>query len=133
MDNLARLDAGDHRILLSKGITETDFAVWRKAQLEDWGGGNHTMLTPEAIYRIPDEALAGLADDMFPNMPADARKLKECAPRPACSASCSEETDVAVIEPGVKDRAIMLANLQRGTWKGELSRRSSSSNRSRSR
>ena len=34
VDNLARLDAGDHRILLSKGITETDFAVWRKAQLD---------------------------------------------------------------------------------------------------
>lgn len=121
VDNLARLDAGDHRILLSKGITETDFAVWRKAQLEDWGGGNHTMLTPEAIYRIPDEALAGLADDMFPNMPADARVLKERAATRLLGVVL-EETDVAVIEPGVKDRAIMLANLQRGTWKGELSR-----------
>jgi len=120
-DGLARLDPADHRILLSKGISETDFAVWRKAQLEDWGGGNHTMLTPEAIYRIPDEALAGLADDMFPNMPADARVLKERAATRLLGVVL-EETDVAVIEPGVKERTLMMANLQRGTWKGELSR-----------
>lgn len=120
-DGLARLDPADHRILLSKGITETDFAVWRKAQLEDWGGGNHTMLTPESIYRIPDEALAGLADDMFPNMPVDARVLKERAATRLLGVVL-EETDVAVIEPGVKERTMMMANLQRGTWKGELTR-----------
>jgi hypothetical protein len=55
--SLGELDANDHRILLSKGITENDFAVWKKAQLEDWGGGNDTMLTPESIYRIPDETI----------------------------------------------------------------------------
>lgn len=111
-DSLARLDPADHRILLSKGITETDFAVWRKAQLEDWGDGNHTMLTPESIYRIPDEALAGLGD---------ARVLKERAATRLLGVVL-EETDVAVIEPGVKERTLMMANLQRGTWKGELTR-----------
>ncbi len=55
--SLGELDANDHRILLSKGLTENDFAVWKKAQLEDWGGGNDTMLTPESIYRIPDSAI----------------------------------------------------------------------------
>lgn len=54
---LADLDKADHRILLSKGIKETDFQVWKKAQLEDWGGGNDTMLTPESIYRIPDSEI----------------------------------------------------------------------------
>jgi hypothetical protein len=120
-DNLGKLDKADHRILLSKGITETEFAVWRKAALEDWGGGNSTMLTPESIYRIPDEALKGLADDLFPNMPVDARTLKERAATKLLGVVL-EETDVAVIEPGVKERALMLSNLQRGTWKGELSR-----------
>src|SRR3546814_1889995 len=38
--NLAALDKHDHRILLSKGITDTDFAVWKRAQAEDWGSGN---------------------------------------------------------------------------------------------
>lgn len=54
---LSDIDAADHRVLLSKGITDTDFQVWKKAQLEDWGGGNDTMLTPESIYRIPDAAI----------------------------------------------------------------------------
>ena len=120
-DSLAKLDKVDRRILASKGVTETDFAIWRKAQLEDWGGGNNTMLTPESIYRIPDEALAGLADDLFPNMPVDARTLKERAATRLLGAVL-EESDVAVIEPGVKERALMMANLQRGTWKGELAR-----------
>jgi hypothetical protein len=52
--DLAALDKADHRILLSKGVTETDFGLWKKAQLEDWGGRNDTMLTPESIYRVPD-------------------------------------------------------------------------------
>jgi hypothetical protein len=33
-----------------------------------------------------------------------------------------EETDMAVIEPGARERAMMGAGLQRGTWKGELTR-----------
>jgi len=52
--SLADLDKHDHRMLLSKGISEDDFQVWKKAEQEDWGGGNDTMLTPESIYRIPD-------------------------------------------------------------------------------
>lgn len=109
---LATLDAVDHRILLSKGITETDFAVWKAAELEDWGGGNKTMLTPESIYRIPDESLAPLGN---PKM------LKEQAATKLLGAIL-EETDVAVIEPGAKERAFTGAGIQRGTWKGELVR-----------
>lgn len=120
-DSLGKLDKADHRILLSKGITEAEFAVWRKAALEDWGNGNNTMLTPDAIYRIPDAELAGLADDLFPKMPVDAQTLKERAATRLLGVVL-EETDVAVIEPGVKERAMMMSNLQRGTWKGELAR-----------
>lgn len=54
---LKDLDAADHRILLAKGITDTNYAVWKAAQPEDWGGGNNTMLTPDAIYRVPDAEL----------------------------------------------------------------------------
>src|SRR3546814_6602097 len=59
--NLAAIAKHDPRILLSKGITDTDFAVSKRAPAEDWGSGNDTMLTPEAIYRIPDPALTPLA------------------------------------------------------------------------
>jgi hypothetical protein len=110
--NLAALDANDHRILLSKGITEIDFAVWKKAQLEDWGGGNNTMLTPESIYRVPDSALVALGDP---------KQLREQAATKLLGAVL-EETDVAVIEPGAKDRTITTGREARGTWKGELTR-----------
>jgi hypothetical protein len=52
----------DWRILKSKGITDTDWKVWRMAEVENWNGTNSTMLTPEAVARIPTEALerAGL-------------------------------------------------------------------------
>lgn len=116
-DGLGKLDKADHRILLSKGITDTDFAIWRKAKVEDWGDGNSTMLTPESIYRIPDAELTGLPGDMF----ANPQKLKEQAATKLLGVVL-EETDVAVIEPGVKERSLMMANLQRGTWKGELTR-----------
>lgn len=110
--NLAALDAADHRILLSKGITDTDFAVWKAATPEDWGNGNRTMLTPESIYRIPDASLAKLGDP---------RALKEQAVTKLLGAVL-DETDIAVIEPGAKERAMMGSGLQRGTWKGELTR-----------
>lgn len=110
--SLAKVDKGDHRILLSKGITDTDFKVWKLAQQEDWGGGNDSMLTPDSIYRIPDEQLAKLGDP---------RALKEQAATRLLGVVL-EETDVAVIEPGAKERALMMTGLQRGTWKGELTR-----------
>lgn len=111
-DSLAALDKSDYRVLLSKGITDTDFAVWKAADLEQWGATNPDMLTPESIYRIPDAKLAHLGDP---------RQLREEAATKLLG-TVLEETDVAVIEPGAVDRAHMQSNLQRGTWKGELSR-----------
>lgn len=109
---LSALDAVDHRILLAKGITETDFTVWKRAILEDWGGGNDAMLTPDAIYRIPDAQLADLGNPQQLREDAATRLLGVVL----------EETDVAVIEPGAKERAMMMSGLQRGTWKGEITR-----------
>jgi uncharacterized damage-inducible protein DinB len=56
-DSLAKLDPDDNRLLLSKGLTETDWKIWREAQLEDWGNGSDAVLTPESVYAIPDEAI----------------------------------------------------------------------------
>lgn len=109
--SLADLDKGDYRILLSKGITDTDWAVWRLAEPDDVGG-NHTMLTPDAIYRIPDDKLAALGNP---------QQLKEDAATRLLGATL-EEADVAVIEPGARERAMMSGRFQRGTWGGELAR-----------
>lgn len=116
VDSPSKLDAGDHRILLSKGVTEADWQVWRKAQAEDWGHGNDTMLTPESIARIPDSELVGIAGpEVTP------QQLRRGAITRLLGAVL-EETNMAVVEPGARERSMMYANLQRGTWKGELGR-----------
>ena len=109
---LDRLDPSDRRLLESKGVTPADFAVWKKAALEDWGGGNDTMLTPEAVYRIPDADLASLGN------PASLRR--EAALK--LLGTVNEEIDMAVIEPGARERSMLKMGLQRGTWKGEIMR-----------
>ena len=116
VDALAKLDEHDNRILLSKGITETDWQVWRLAEPEKWGG-NDTVLTPDAIYAIPDEKLAGLVGDAAD--PTAARTLKREAALKLIGA-VAEEVDLAVITPKAIEREWMGAGLQRGTLKGEL-------------
>lgn len=115
-DSPGQLDALDQRILLSKGITDADWQVWQRAEVEDWGNGNSTMLTPEAIYRIPDERLAGIGGPEV--TPQQLRR--DAATR--LLGAVLEETNMAVVEPGSRERAAMFSNLQRGTWKGELTR-----------
>jgi hypothetical protein len=109
---LADLSPDDHRILLSKGLTETDWQVWRKAMPEDWGNGHDTMLTAEAVYSIPDAKLAGMGDPVTLREQAATKLL----------AHVLEETNMAVIEPGAWERTLMHGGMQRGTLKGELTK-----------
>lgn len=110
--DLRSLDDNDFRILKSKGITEQDFSVWKLAQQEDWGNGNTTMLTPESIMRIPDAALQHIGPPERVRFEAMRRLL----------GSVSEEVDMAVITPGAREQVLTGGGLQRGTWKGELTR-----------
>lgn len=103
----AGIEAADKRLLESKGVTEAAFNVWKKAKLEDWGNGNDTMLTPESIYRISDPSVT-------PAMKREAA-LKLLG-------MVDEEVNVAVIEPGARERSMLKMGLQRGTWKGEIMR-----------
>jgi hypothetical protein len=114
-DSLAALDSADKRLLKARGITEADFKVWKAAEPEDWGNGNDTMLTPDAIYRLTDEQLRAIDPNENP------QALREKAATRLLGIVL-EETDVAVVEPGAVERAISGAGLQRGTWKGELTR-----------
>ena len=154
---LADLDPTDNRILLSKGITEADFQIWKLAELEKWGAGNG-VLTPESIMRIPEASLAPAIEarlaeltkeradkiaaidgmkalteeqraesiqqwaDIYTQQIAD---LPGQARRDAVLrllAVVQEETDMAVIQPGATDKALTGAGMERGTWKGELTR-----------
>ncbi|EHY7463978.1 hypothetical protein K4060_001657 [Salmonella enterica] len=110
--DLRSLDGGDFRILKSKGITEQDFSVWKLADQEDWGKGNNTMLTPESIMRIPDDAVKHLGAP---------ERVKFEAMRKLLGA-VTEEVDMAVITPGVREQVFTGSGIQRGTWKGELTR-----------
>jgi len=116
--NLHSIDANDYRSMLSKGITEENFQIWKRAIQEDWGNGNDTMLTPESIYRIPDADIAAVIGAT--DATAIARAREQSVTR--LLGMILEESDMAVIQPGVRERAIMGDNLQRGTWKGELTK-----------
>lgn len=110
--DLSSLDTGDFRILKSKGVTDQDFSVWKLADQEDWGKGNNTMLTPESIMRIPDDAVKHLGAPERVKFDAMRRLLGAVA----------EEVDMAVITPGAREQMVTGGGLQRGTWKGELVR-----------
>ncbi|WNK26142.1 hypothetical protein [Providencia hangzhouensis] len=105
---------GEHdlAIMKSKGITETDWTIWRLAEQEDWGNGNNTMLTPESTMHIPNERLIEFGNPERVKFEA-ARKLL---------GAVTEEVDMAVISPGARERMMIGAGLQRGDWKGELVR-----------
>lgn len=106
------IEFSDRRLLESKGVTPTDFEVWKKADLEDWGNGNDHMLTPDAIYKIPDYQLTKYGD------PATLRR--EAALK--LLGMVDEEINMAVVEPGAIERSMTKMGTQRGTWKGEITR-----------
>lgn len=108
------LDATDNRILLSKGVTKTDWAVWKLAKLESWRG-NETMLTPEAVRAIPDADLAKIATA---NNTTPARLRDQATTR--LLGSVLEEVDMAVITPGARTKMITQGSQARGTLGGEL-------------
>lgn len=101
---LKDIDASDYRILLSKGITESDWAIWKQAELETWGAGNG-VLTPESIMRVEGVDVAAKREAVL-------RLLGVVL----------EETDMAVIRPGATEKYFAGGGTERGTWKGELTR-----------
>lgn len=56
------LDARDQAYMESRGVTPEMWSVWQKAELAKGPNGNHSMLTPDGIYGISDEALRPLAE-----------------------------------------------------------------------
>jgi hypothetical protein len=71
VETLEALDPSDYRILLSKGLTDADWKIWRAAQPEAWRG-NDTVLTADAIMRVPDEHVAHAIEPTTQAMRAEA-------------------------------------------------------------
>lgn len=111
----------DMHMLQAFGITEGDWRLWKLARVEDFGHGNSTVLTPEAIARIPDADLkaAGLLAADAP--PEAAQALRQEGVVKFLGALHSESRN-AVLEPGWSDRAMMTGGLQRGNLRDELVR-----------
>jgi hypothetical protein len=114
VETLEALDPGDHRILLSKGLTDADWQIWRAAQPEAWRG-NDTVLTAEAIMRVPDDTVRAIDSSLSPSLAKQRAATKLLG-------LVLEEQDLAVIDPGARERAAMTAGTRRGTLKGELVR-----------
>lgn len=112
--DFSKVGADDMRLLTSYGITESDWKVWKLAKLDDLGHGNDTALTPEAVGRIPDAELKAAGFDN----PADARRDATVK----LLGALTSESQLAVIEPGWKQRAMMYGGLQRGKIRDELTR-----------
>jgi hypothetical protein len=108
----AELAADDHKLLTWKGIDEQTWDIWRLAEPEQWDEGIQA-LTPDAIRAIPDEKLAGMGSNPEVLRQQAATKLV---------ASVLEEVDMAVIEPGARERAALYGGTQRGTVSGEFVR-----------
>lgn len=109
--SFADLAADDHKLLTWKGVDEKTWSIWKLAQAEEWDEGIQA-LTPDAIRAIPDEKLKGMGD---PNVLRQQAATKLVA-------TVLEETDMAVIEPGARERTLLYAGSTRGTVSGEFIR-----------
>ena len=117
----AQLGEQDMHLLHSFGITGGDWAIWKLAKLEDYGHGNSTMLTPEAIGKITDDQLrqAGIIASDAP--PQIAEQVRREAVVKYLGALHSESHN-AIIEPGWDQRAALVGGLQRGNLRDEITR-----------
>lgn len=116
-DSLADMDPADAKRLMGQGVTETDWSVWRMAQPEDWRGVGDTVLTANSIYRIPNADLVQMAQQLK----TTPQRLKDQAATKLLG-SVLDETNMAIIEPGAREKAMMHGGVERGTLKGELVR-----------
>lgn len=102
--DVAKLKADDQRALAAHNIDQQTWDIWRAAKLEGFGV-HGKLLTPDAILQA----------DGFDDAAKQAAMLKLLA-------VISEETDVAIIQPGARERVQLTAGTQAGTGAGEIVR-----------
>lgn len=116
-DSLAAMDPADAKRLAGQGVTDTDWSVWRLAQPEDWRGVGDTVLTANSIYRIPNADLVAMAQQLK----TTPQRLKDQAATKLLGAVL-DETNMAIIEPGAREKSFMHGQWRRGKVGGELAR-----------
>lgn len=73
VDHFADINRADHGILANKGVTENDWQVWKRAQLQDWSM-KHGVLTPKSIRDIPDAKIDEVIAPKIDAIKADAER-----------------------------------------------------------
>lgn len=102
-ETMSTLMRGDRETLERMGVTEDVFQVWRKAETVSRDGKGDTVLTPDAIYAVPDVPLA------------ERRNAAQ-----ALLGLAINEMDVAVPTPRTRDKFELTGHAPRGTWRGEI-------------
>lgn len=117
-ETLADVPEADRKLLDGRGVTDRHYQVWRQAELEPTNFGK--LLTPDTVYGIPDEKLAGVT------LPADQVAVSNDALRRDAAQKilgiAITEGQMAVVEPGATDRMLMGGGASKGDLKGELSK-----------
>lgn len=129
----AEVRASDHPLLrLLRDVDDTTWAIWRMAELES-RGVNATILSPVGIHAIPDAQLLAAFPD-HPMMghnrgpevvPTGANRDPALLRQRASSLLLGilrDEVNTAVITAGSRERALLGAGTQAGTFAGELVR-----------
>jgi len=111
VENFSDINETDHGVLARKGVTENDWAVWKKAEPEDWGM-QHGVLTPKSVWSVPDTELAPLGDPTALKRHAATMLLSHVL----------EETGMGVMDSGARERTSLTFGTQRGSYGGELTR-----------
>ena len=112
----SKLHESDVRTLKNYGISESDWKVWKLADLSDLGHGNDSVLLPENISRVSDDALikAGIATD------ANSANVARRDAIVKLLGAVNTEADFAIVTPGWKERSQFHARKQRGGVWGEI-------------
>lgn len=110
---LADLNDDDQRLIKHFGLTDEDWQVMRMATPDDWGG-NHALLTPESIYRIPDAQLQAAGID-------NPQLAKDKAASNLMALVYSEQ-DRAILEPGPRIKVALGGMTDPDSVKGVLFR-----------
>lgn len=109
IEHVTDLTKEDHGMLTTKGVTDTDWQVWRRAQPEDWGSGSK-VLTPKSIWAIPDSALKDLGDPTALKRQATTQLMSHI----------HEEAGMGAMDSGPRERLRLTRGTQRGTVPGEI-------------
>jgi hypothetical protein len=109
IEHVDGLSVADHGVLAKKGITDTQWQVWRRATPEDWGGGSH-VLTPKSIWSIPDEQLKDLGNPTALKRDAATQLMSHI----------HEEAGMGAMDTGPRQRIAVNLGTQRGSYGGEI-------------